>query len=172
MTEPSTLQSSETTQTKTSESSASPTTSYKYAPPPAIRIGSKLTPSPSTLESPAQTNGYDPKGIPQHAPGAKLDGGKNRLDLVLGEFAEALWEVGEVGTYGASKYTPRGWLSVPDAGERYRDALLRHYLQYRGGEARDRESQLLHLAHLAWNALAVLQLELKNNKNAAPNTSA
>lgn len=103
----------------------------------------------------------DPNGIAQHTPGAKLDAGKTRLGLVLGDFARALEAVGRVGTYGANKYTDHGWLSVPKGSERYVDALYRHYLRYATGEASDKDTGLSHLAHAAWNALAVLELHLR-----------
>lgn len=94
--------------------------------------------------------------------GYKADENKPRLDLVLGEFANALWEVGKVGTYGANKYTDSGWLQVDNALERYSSAMLRHYLQYKTGDDID-ESTFHHLAHVAWNALAVLELYLREN---------
>lgn len=92
--------------------------------------------------------------------GVKLDEGKPRLDLVLGDFADALWSVGMVGTYGANKYTDKGWQEVGNGIERYGNAMLRHYFNYRKGIAFDDESGLSHLAHMAWNALAILQLHL------------
>lgn len=110
-------------------------------------------------------------GKNQHEAGAKLDAGKNRLDLVLGDFSNALWEVGLVGTYGANKYTDRGWVSVPNGIQRYGDALLRHYIQHKRGELRDTESEMYHLAHLAWNALALLERTLREQKNAATDSS-
>ena len=164
MTELNTLQSNETTPTKISESSVLPTTSYRHAPPPAIRVGSKLTDSPLPSAKLVPRNGSDPLGKNQHEAGAKLDAGKNRLDLVLGDFSRALWEVGRVGTYGANKYTDRGWVSVPNGLQRYGDALLRHYLQYKRGEAFDPESDLHHLAHAAWNALALLERTLRERE--------
>lgn len=94
-----------------------------------------------------------------HAPGVKDDSNKPRLDLVLGDFANALWAVGVVGTYGANKYTDKGWHEVENGIERYSNALLRHYFKYKSGEYVDIESGLSHLAHMAWNALAILQLE-------------
>jgi hypothetical protein len=97
----------------------------------------------------------------QHVPGAKLDAGKPRLDLVLGAFANALLAVGAVGTFGAAKYTDNGWLEVPDGIERYTDAMLRHYLKEKAHGYIDDESGLLHAAHLAWNALARLELMLR-----------
>jgi hypothetical protein len=103
----------------------------------------------------------DPHGKDSHDPGAKLDFGKNRLDLVLGAFSRALWAVGEVGTYGAGKYSNNGWLEVPNGFERYSDAGLRHYLKECMGEEKDPDTQLLHAAHFAWNALARLELMLR-----------
>lgn len=89
----------------------------------------------------------------------KLDEEKNRLALVLGGFSHALDQVGWVGTMGAAKYTDNGWQSVANAEERYQSALLRHWVAYWGGEQIDPESGLSHLAHMAWNALAICELE-------------
>jgi len=101
---------------------------------------------------------FDPTGIDQHQPGAKLDGGKTRAGLVLGGFSKALDAVAQVGTYGATRYTPRGWEVVPDGKERYLDAAYRHLL---AGDGLD-ESGLPHRWHLAWNILAVLELERRS----------
>lgn len=103
--------------------------------------------------------------------GVKLDKGKNRLNLVFSGFATALWRVGEVGTFGANKYTDNGWQSVEKPEERYTSAMLRHLFKSYQGEYIDRESGLPHLAHVAWNALAVLELTERTilcmeNKNA------
>ena len=95
------------------------------------------------------------------APGAKLDSEKPRLDLVLGSFSRALYEVGRVGTFGASKYSDNGWQSVENGEERYSSALLRHYLSEKVGESIDPDSDFLHAAHVAWNALARLELMLR-----------
>jgi len=108
----------------------------------------------------------DPHGTDPHSPGAKLDAGKNRLGLVLGGFAKALEEVGKVGTYGAEKYSPNGWKSVPDGLVRYEDAMMRHWLTQHAGEKIDPTTGLMHQAQLVWNALAVLELMLREeNKN-------
>lgn len=101
----------------------------------------------------------DPNGIDQHAPGAKLDAGKNRLALVMGGFPRALEAVGTVGTYGASKYSPNGWQHVTNGEERYSDAMMRHLMAHWRGEIIDPESGLEHLAQVAWNTLAWLELE-------------
>jgi len=97
------------------------------------------------------------KIIDPHQPGAKLDQGKNRLGLVLGDFSRALQAVGMVGTLGASKYTDHGWIKVENGINRYTDALYRHLLKHSEGECLDPETGLPHLAHIAWNSLAVLE---------------
>lgn len=106
----------------------------------------------------------DPSGKASHDPGAKLDAGKPRVGLVLGDFANALLEVSKVGTGGAVKYSDHGWLSVPEGVSRYTDAMLRHYLAEQSGGTLDQGSDLLHAAHLAWNALARLELIIRNGK--------
>jgi len=103
----------------------------------------------------------DPTGRAPNEPGAKLDAGKPRVALMLAGFPRALKAVAEVTTFGAKKYTPNGWVSVPDGIERYTDALARHQLQEFSGEELDQDSGLTHAAHLAWNALARLELMLR-----------
>ncbi len=103
----------------------------------------------------------DPHGIDQHAPGAKLDAGKPRLDDLLGQFAHALEAVLEVGEFGAHKYTLGGFLHVPDAPRRYANAAKRHWLKRKLGEERAPDSGMLHLAHEAWNKLAELETTIR-----------
>lgn len=93
--------------------------------------------------------------------GLKHDQGKPRLGLVFNGFSKALVEVGKVGTFGAEKYTPNGWVTVPNAHERYTDAMYRHLMAEHSGELLDKESGLLHASHAAWNALALLELLLR-----------
>lgn len=100
----------------------------------------------------------DPYGKSQHEPGAKLDAGKIRAGLMVNGFRRALLEVAKVTTYGTAKYTPNGWQDVPDGEASCTDAMFRHLL---AGEERDPESGLLHAAHAAWNALAILELKLR-----------
>lgn len=95
--------------------------------------------------------------------GLKFDGGKPRMGLVLGGFAKALMAVGDVGTFGAIKYTDNGWQSVENGIQRYTDALLRHLFKHQTGEVLDDESGFPHLSHVAWNALAILSLYLEEN---------
>lgn len=95
-----------------------------------------------------------------HLSGMKFDAGKPRAGLMVGDFARALEAVAQVTTFGAGKYAPRSWRTVPQAAERYGDAFLRHIFKDAKGERLDPESGLPHLAHVAWNALALLELEL------------
>lgn len=92
------------------------------------------------------------------AEGRKDDAGKPRPTLVQRDMANALQQVLQVAEYGARKYAPGNWLQVPDAVQRYTDAMLRHQQAHLRGEVRDPESGLPHMAHAAWCALAVLEL--------------
>ena len=102
----------------------------------------------------------DPTGKAAGQPGAKLDAGKPMADLV-GDFASALLAVAEVATFGAKKYSLKGWLEVPNGVQRYADAKMRHYLKRHRGEETDPDSGLSHRAHEVWNALAELELYLR-----------
>lgn len=113
----------------------------------------------------------DPLGKHQHESGAKLDAGKIRPALVLGGFARALVEVCKVGTYGAVKYTDNGWMQVPNGLERYDDAKLRHWLAEKCGQDRDKDTELMHAAHEAWNALARLDLLVREQERVKVSTS-
>ena len=97
----------------------------------------------------------------QETEGNKYDTGKNRMGLVLQGFSNALWEVGRVGTFGCTKYGENSWQNLDNAKSRYLDALFRHLFKHLQGEKLDEESGLLHLSHLAWNALALLEFELE-----------
>jgi len=105
---------------------------------------------------------YYTQPVDPHVPGAKLDHGKPRMGLVLRGFALALREVSKVGTFGARKYSDNGWMAVENGQERYDDALFRHLLPDNGDC--DEESEIDHLAHAAWNALAVLELKLRKQQ--------
>lgn len=118
-----------------------------------------LCPPPKPLKSPEK----DPHGFDQHAPGAKLDAGKNMMSLVVLDMNLALTQVAAVATYGAQKYTKGGWLHVENGQERYTDAMLRHLLK-EPNELCDPDTGIEHAAHVAWNALARLQLLILNSK--------
>lgn len=89
----------------------------------------------------------------------KKDKDKVRLDLVIPEFIE---EVGEVLTFGVSKYPANSWQKIPDAVDRYYAAAMRHLMAWRKGEKKDSESELSHLAHAATNLMFLAHFEKEN----------
>ena len=127
---------------------------------PGMSVITEVKTSASGFTSITKSYETEPNGLSPHTPGAKLDAGKNRLGLVFTDFAKAIEQVGLVATMGAAKYTASGWVSVKGGKERYSDALFRHLVAHAAGERVD-ASGLLHLAHAAWNVLAVLELELR-----------
>lgn len=104
----------------------------------------------------------DPNKKNQHDPGAKLDNNKF-LAGILDDFSLALQEVVKVGTFGAKKYSRGGWQYVSNGIERYTDAFWRHLLEKRHKSV-DEETGLPILAHIAWNALVVLELTMRKCK--------
>ena len=103
---------------------------------------------------------YDPHGLTANDPGAKLDAGKVRPSLILNAMPLAILAVSEVGTYGANKYSENGWKDVDNGIARYTDAMDRHRIK-EGLEVFDSDSGLMHAAQVAWNALARLELMLR-----------
>jgi hypothetical protein len=96
-------------------------------------------------------------------PGMKFDGGKPRVNLIITGMPKALLAVSEVATFGAEKYEAHSWKTVPEALDRYTDAMFRHLLQAKTEDV-DPESGLLHAAHAAWGALATLELLLNERQ--------
>lgn len=117
-----------------------------------------------TLEFMGET---DPSGLDLNSPGAKADAGKSRVWLFMAGFSHALEEVSKVTTIGASKYTPNGWVDVPDGQARYMDAFGRHMLKLGAGEVFDEPplgTGCYHKAAMIWNLLAAFELELRENE--------
>lgn len=92
--------------------------------------------------------------------GLKYDTGKLLFSLLTRGMALALRSVAAVLTYGAIKYKPDSWKTVPNAEERYEDALDRHTNSWKAGELYDPESGLSHLTHMAVNTLFLLELAI------------
>ena len=65
-------------------------------------------------------------------------------------------DIVKVYTAGADKYGPDKWQNLPDGYNRYKGAMLRHLMEYEKGNDVDKETQCLHLAQMAWNAIAML----------------
>lgn len=84
----------------------------------------------------------------------KADAGKPRFDLIPPGPMLALAEIYE---YGTRKYEEDSWREVPL--KKYEAAGMRHYNAWKRGEKRDPESGKLHLAHLLWNVIAMMELD-------------
>lgn len=97
--------------------------------------------------------------------GKKYDTGKSMVGTLCRVFPRALLGIGKCIEFGTHKYPkPDNWKLVDGAYIRYQDSLMRHYLKFLAGEIRDSETDLLHLTHMAWNCLAVLELYLMEHK--------
>lgn len=97
--------------------------------------------------------------------GKKYDSGKPMVGTLTDVFSRALMAVGACIEYGTHKYpNPKNWQFVDNGIKRYRDAMIRHLLKYNAGIDKDEETKLPHLAHMAWNALAILELYMQEHK--------
>jgi len=74
---------------------------------------------------------------------------------------------------GARKYTRDGWRNVIGGIERYQAAIGRHYVPL-DNDMVDLDTECYHLAQIAWNAMAALELYLdgeeRKNENCTPET--
>lgn len=96
----------------------------------------------------------------------KKDAGKLLAAIPFEDFPDALRELFGVCTFGAEKYSRSSWKKVSGGETRYNDARARHFADsFR--EDLDPESGYHHLAHEAWNCLALLQMKLEAEKNVA-----
>ena len=93
---------------------------------------------------------------------AKADSGKPNLSLVP---TQIIYEIEKVRSFGSKKYKyPDNWKSVEL--ERYHQALLRHTLAiWDDVGAKDKESGLMHLSHIATNIAFILELMNEDNKD-------
>lgn len=92
--------------------------------------------------------------------GLKKDNGKPQWHLMPWKQLAA---VVDILTFGAAKYAPNNWKFVPNAEERYEDALYRHLTAWSSGEKKDPESGKSHLAHVVCNALFLMFFEDKES---------
>lgn len=96
--------------------------------------------------------------------GRKDDAHKLPYDLVPVEAEE---ELVRVLAHGAAKYAPNNWRKVDRWRERYYAAARRHMNEWRGGEQRDPESGLHHLAHAMCSIMFILTLEMEEQHERA-----
>ena len=78
---------------------------------------------------------------------------------------EDLEDIVRVYTAGANKYGANKWQNLPDGYQRYKAALFRHLVEYEKGNWLDNETNCIHLAQVAWNAIAMLHIAKQNMKN-------
>lgn len=84
--------------------------------------------------------------------GQRFNDGKLRYDLLE---PYAIEQLVKIFTMGSKKYAPNNWLK----GLPWMDvvaSLERHLAEFKKGDDFDKESQLLHMAHVAWNAMAIV----------------
>jgi hypothetical protein len=103
----------------------------------------------------------DDEGILRQVPGTKYDEDKLQYSLIP---SYALEEIARNLTIGLKKYKERdNWKKVPNAEQRYLDALYRHLEAHRKGEIYDADSSspnMPHLAAVAVNAMFLLEFML------------
>lgn len=78
---------------------------------------------------------------------------KLRWDLLP---LQEIEDIVRVYTAGADKYGDNNWQNLDNGYQRYKAALLRHLLEYEKGNRTDEDTGCLHLAQVAWNAIAML----------------
>jgi hypothetical protein len=100
--------------------------------------------------------------------GVKHDEDKPKFSLMK---PDALMEMVAVLTYGAKKYSPDNWKLLGNARQRYFDAANRHLWQWYGGEERDPESGLHHLAHAMSSLMFLIQRDMDAKEEVLPITT-
>lgn len=89
--------------------------------------------------------------------GVKYDSGKPRMDLLD---PYAIEQLSKVLTFGAEKYAAHNWRKGIHK-SRLIAAALRHFFKYLGGEDKDPETNLSHIAHAMCCCMFILGLEDK-----------
>ena len=85
------------------------------------------------------------------------DAGKTRYELIP---PQAIEELAKVYTFGTKKYGDRDWEKGTSWGKFF-GSMLRHAWIWWRRESLDPESKCHHLAHVAWNAFALMEYEWK-----------
>lgn len=90
--------------------------------------------------------------------GVKLDNEKPKLADMLFCFQEVLPELCKIYEFGTNKYGEGNWKKVENGENRFKNALIRHFLS---DKKYDDETGVLETAHVAYNALMILWFELQ-----------
>jgi hypothetical protein len=129
--------------------------------------GPRTTTSGSEKMAPTETTNDRPEDVARGA--IKYDADKVPVFRgAIDYFPRAIKLVAAVSAFGASKYAWKGWEGVDDGVARYTDAMVRHLMAESTEGVADRDSGLPHAAHAAWNALARLELKLREQDDRYP----
>lgn len=124
------------------------------------------TPIPDTPDSIDENKKEPVYDLTDDGKGKKYDSGKSLVGTLCRVFPRALLGIGQCIEFGTHKYPkPDNWKLVDGAFTRYQDSMMRHYLKFLAGQEKDSETNLLHLKHLVWNALAILELYLMEHED-------
>lgn len=128
-----------------------------------LSVADKLAPTVSFIDSEEEDKEEE------ELKGVKTDSSKVDISVLFKQFPRALTAVAEASAYGHNKYreTDKDMLNftrVDNAESRYRGALMRHERDRYTDGYLDSESNLPHIYHKAWNALAELEMHLKDQK--------
>jgi hypothetical protein len=77
---------------------------------------------------------------------------------------DAMIELAKVYAHGCKKYAPRNWEKGLSFDNVY-GSLQRHAVAWYLGEDNDQDSGLMHMAQVAWNALALVAFQLRGRKD-------
>lgn len=120
----------------------------------------------SIIEDKANMTKGDSYDLTNDGTGKKYDSGKSMVGTLCRVFPCALLGIGQCIEFGTHKYPkPDNWKLVDGAFTRYQDSMMRHYLKFLAGQEKDSETNLLHLKHMVWNALAILELYLMEHED-------
>ena len=86
--------------------------------------------------------------------------------LCLGGVVNLYTELAKIYTYGLEKgYGRESWKTVPNAIDRYNNAMERHFRTFKSGKyINEEDGGMLHIAQAAWNALTLLWFMENNNE--------
>lgn len=95
--------------------------------------------------------------LPPPPQGMRFNTNKTRFDLIPASWPRVL---AQILTKGATKYAPRNWEKGLSWSETL-GSLHRHLDKWVSGETHDEETKCHHMGHVAWNALALMTMQLR-----------
>ncbi len=98
-----------------------------------------------------------PREQEEAALGMRFNTNKVRFDLIPASWLRVL---AQILTKGAVKYAPRNWEKGLSWSETL-GSLHRHLDAWMSGETYDKETKCHHMGHVAWNALALMTMQLR-----------